>query len=82
MQKWFLGPGHKKKKKKNLEHLIVPENKKVIKKKNKDGYIKATLEPTERVPNGQSGIMLYSTTYPRYTILYEKMRQNRIIVEK
>ena len=72
-----------KNKNKNLEHLIVPENKKVIKKKKKkDGSIKATLEPTERVPNGQSGIMLYSTTDPRYTILYEKMRQNKIIVEK
>ena len=39
-------------------------------------------EPTERTPNGQSGIMLYSTIYPRHKILYEKMRQNKTIVGK
>lgn len=64
MQKWLVFRTRAEIKKANLEHLIVPENKKVIKKK-KDGSIKATQDPTERAPNGQSGIMLYSTTYPR-----------------
>ena len=32
------------------------------------GSVKETQQATERAPNGQSGIMLYST-YPRHKIL-------------
>lgn len=37
-----------------LEHIVVPENKEVLKKQTRshiEGYVKWTQEPTEKAPN-------------------------------